>query len=356
MEETKKSKEIDIIGTLKKLVPHRRYLIKVAFIAAAIGVFVALNTPRQYSTEVILAPEMSGGGLGLSESLTDMAASFGIELGSKSQLDAIYPEIYPEIFASTDFVVSLFDIPVTQKKDSVAKPYRQHLIVDGMTPLWNYPIEWITSLFKKHEKNASDTIDRFHLSRDEEMICKMIKGNISCQIDKKTSIITIRVTDEDPQVAAIMADTLMHRLQDYITSYRTQKAYNDLAYYEALSAESKAEYQEIQKRFAAYSDSHMNASLQQQVVRIDEMENEMQIKYQAYAQLEQQVRAAKARIQERTPSFTIIQNATVSNRPSGTPRSLIVVSYTFLGLVVGCLWVLYGSALWHSYRNRKKQK
>ena len=77
----------------------------------------------------------------------------------------------------------------------------------------------------------------------------------------------------------------------------------------------------------------------------EELENEMQIKYQAYAQIEQQIRAAKARIQERTPAFTVIQNATIPNKSSNTPRSLIVLLWIFLGGIISSFWVLFGANL-----------
>ena len=341
MEEIK-TKEIDIVGIIKKILPNWLFIAKVTMIAAIIGVVIALSTPKEYTTEVILAPEMTSGSLGISESLSDMAASFGIDFGSKGQLDALYPEIYPNIFSSTDFIITLFDIPVKQDKDSLEKTYRTHLLMDSKTPFWKYPIVLIQKIFKK-ETSGDGKFNPFKLSRNDELLCEGIRGAIGCKIDKKTSVITISVTDIDRQVSAIMADTLLHRLQSYITNYRTSKARNDLSYYEELRNQCKQEYKECQQKYANYSDSHFRSNLQMTNIRIEELENEVQLKYQAYAQMEQQVRTAKARIQERTPAFTIIQNATVPNKPSSTPRSLIVLLYMFLGCIGACFWTLWGS-------------
>ena len=100
MEETRKTREIDVIGMVMKLIPEWKFIAKIVMVTAVIGVIVAINTPKEYTTNVILAPEMTSGGLGLSENRADMAASFGIELNSKAQMDALYPGIYPEIFAA----------------------------------------------------------------------------------------------------------------------------------------------------------------------------------------------------------------------------------------------------------------
>lgn len=344
MEETRKTREIDVIGMVMKLIPEWKFIAKVVMVTAVIGVIVAINTPKEYTTNVILAPEMISGGLGLSENLADMAASFGIELNSKAQMDALYPGIYPEIFASTDFIISLFNIPVCQKEDTIKKSYHDHLLVDEKVPFWKYPLVLINYIFKKKE-SSNTAFDPFCLSKNDEALCEMIRGLITCQVDKKTNVITICVTDIDAKISAVMADTLLHRLQNYITDYRTSKARNDLAYYEKLREECKKEYHDIQREYAAYADSHKSNIFQSSSVKEEELENDMQIRYQAYAQIEQQIRTAKARVQEKTPAFTIIQNATIPNKASSTPRSLIVLLWMFLGTVGASLWVLFGKKI-----------
>lgn len=355
MKDSKKTNEIDIIGVVKLLLLKWKYILKVIAIFAVIGIIVALNTQKEYSTEVILAPELSSGGMGLSESLSDMASTFGIDLGNKGQLDALYPEIYPDIFASTDFIISLFNIPIRQEKDSIDKSYHDHLLTDGKVPFWKYPIVLFQNLLKKKETNTSE-FDPFKLSRNDELLCGAIRGAISCQIDKKTNIITIRVTDIDRQVSAIMADTLLHRLQNYITHYRTSKARNDLDYYEHLRDISKEDYKKIQLEYASYSDSHLNTTLQSVRLKAEELENEMQLKYQAYAQMEQQVRTAQARVQERTPAFTVIQNASIPNKASSTPRFVIVILYMFLGALAAGFWLVFGKSIYEIWRAQQKNK
>lgn len=61
------------------------------------------------------------------------------------------------------------------------------------------------------------------LTKDEDAIAKTILHNIKCLVDKKTNVITITVTDQDPLVAALMADSVKSHLQVAITDYRTKK-------------------------------------------------------------------------------------------------------------------------------------
>ncbi len=345
MEQEKKTREIDIVGLIRKIFEKKRQLAIVFTASAVIGVIVALCTPKSYTAEVILAPEVSSGGINISESLSDMASSFGIDLGAKSSIDAIYPEIYPIVFASNNFILDLFDLKVTLLEENVTKTYRQHIEQDTPIPFWRYPSVWISRLLAPKEQKKGNAIDMFHLTKKEENIVKVIRSNIACLVDKKTNVITINVTDFDRQVAAIVADTLQQRLQDYIISYRTKKANHDLAYYQKLAKESKAEYNLSQMKYTNYCDAHMGTTLASVEARRVELENEMQAKFNIYTQMNAQVQQSKAKVQENTPVFTLIQTSTVPNKASSMPRSFIVLLFILLGMIANALWVLYGQEL-----------
>ena len=202
------------------------------------------------------------------------------------------------------------------------------------------------------DETGGKGINPFHLTKEQEGICGAIRNAISCMIDKKTSVITISVTDYDAQIAAVLADTLQHRLQDYIIDYRTKKARIDLDYYEKLYRESKSAYNKAQRTYAAYADANQDAQLQAFIAKRDELENEMQIKFNVYSQMVTQVQNAQAKVQEKTPAFTIIQSATIPNRASSTPRSIVVLGFIFLGFFANAIWILY---LKPFINNRKKK-
>ena len=44
---------------------------------------------------------------------------------------------------------------------------------------------------------------------------------ITATIDKKTSMTTVAVTLQNPKVAAVVADSVVKKLQEYIIDYRT---------------------------------------------------------------------------------------------------------------------------------------
>ena len=65
--QTNNTKEIDVVGALKKVLAEKRLLFKFCIVFSIIGVIVALSIPRVYTSTVVLAPENSTGSSALSK-------------------------------------------------------------------------------------------------------------------------------------------------------------------------------------------------------------------------------------------------------------------------------------------------
>jgi uncharacterized protein involved in exopolysaccharide biosynthesis len=76
MEDKNKTREIDLIGILKKMFSNKKALAIFIIVFVIAGVVVALNTPKQYTANVVLAPEISG--MGMSKSIGDLASMVGV--------------------------------------------------------------------------------------------------------------------------------------------------------------------------------------------------------------------------------------------------------------------------------------
>jgi uncharacterized protein involved in exopolysaccharide biosynthesis len=66
----------------------------------------------------------------------------------------------------------------------------------------------------------------------------------------------------------------------------------------------------------------------------EELENEMQLKYNIYQQVVEQRQLAQAKLQERTPAFTIVQRATVPIKHSSRPKVITLAIWMFLGFML----------------------
>lgn len=352
----KKNKEIDIIGIFLKIVREWRSVAVFVLAFAVLGVVVALTTSKQYTTTVLLAPESS------SSSMEGAIGSFGSLLGLKmggTSSDAIFPELYPNIFTSTNFLVQLYDVPVTMKDYQTVKSYYTHLKNDYIPPFWMYPKIWISEFIKKFaskDLRRGNGLDSFHLTKEQAAICELMMSNIQCNVDQRTSLITLSVTDIDEVVAACMADTLTWRLQQYITEYRTKKAIKDYEFIQKIYEQTKNDYLKAQEEYARFVDSNMNVVLSRQKSKLTNLENEMQLRLNLYTEMSQQLQIAYQRIQERTPVFSVIQPATVSLEASSMPRKVVVILFAFLGFIIGSVWSLYIRNYYEEFKRKRLAK
>lgn len=299
---------------------------------------IAKSIPNTYTCRILLAPEVGGSNQGMS-TLASLASSFGVEVGEGSQSgNAIRPSVYPQLTQSVDFKASLFPVKVRRKgqKESESMTYYDYLKNE-----WKYPW-WAHSFGLMAPPKQKDTIvNTFELTGEQARIMSLINQNVVCVLDKKTFLITIQVVDQDPYVAALLADSVKCRLQDFITDYKTNKARHDLEYAETLYKQSRKDYEHARRLYVEFMDANQEVSLLTAKQKQIDLENEMQLQYNNYLAISAQVLTAKAKVQEVTPAFTPLQSATVPLGPSGPKRGQIVLLYVFLATLFITLYVLY---------------
>ena len=326
---------------------HRKLYYKVlgiTFIAAAI---ITLSIPNYYKCTVMLAPEMPGGTKGTS-GLASLASSFGVNLNSASGADALMPNLYPDLMNSVAFRASLFPVKVQQEDGDTAMTYYDYLENYQRLPWWSAGMKAVgngissavSSLFGLEEE-ASNKVNPFRLTKEQTEIVEKMEEKVVCDVDKKTFVITIDVTDQDPLIAATMADSVQTRLQDFITDYRTRKARVDLAYNQKLFKEAQARYEKARLRSAAYSDANRHTIFAGKQSEQTKLENEMQLQFRAYSQVAAQLQLAEAKVQEETPAFTTLQPATVPIKKVGPKRTFIVLIFLFLAILATTVFVFH---------------
>jgi capsule polysaccharide export protein KpsE/RkpR len=149
-------------------------------------------------------------------------------------------------------------------------------------------------------------------------------------VDKKTSVVTINVKDQDPLVCATMADSVKTHLQDFIIRYRTSKAAEDVVHYQQMCDSAEAEYDAAMQAYSRFCDTHNNIILQSFQSERDKLESELSIKQNSLAAMETQLQTTKVKLQEKTPAFTTLKSATVPIKPAGPKRMLFVIGMLIL--------------------------
>lgn len=323
---------------------YKRLYCKVLSVTFVVSCIYVLSLPNYYTCEVKLAPELSAA---RGSSLTAMATTLRMRMGmgAMGNTEALYPMLYPELMEGTDFKISLFDVLVHKKDSTRMIRYYDYLLKEQKSPWWspviNAPFRLIGALFGSKEVKKEQPFDAFQLTKTENQIVKSLDSRVFCEVDNKTFIITINVVDQDPFIAACMADTIKHRLQDFITEYRTKKARVDLEHTRKLHSEAKERYEKARRLYAEYADANQDIIYQTARIKLTELENDMQLKYNIFVSLSTQLQGAEAMVQEETPAFTTLQSATVPVQKSAPRRTRMCLIYLFLAFLGTTAWVLY---------------
>ena len=348
--------EIDLMDLLRKVIGIRKKIYKAAGIGLVIGVIVAISIPKQYTVEVTLSPEMGNNKEG---GLSGLAASFlgsGVTMGDGT--DALNASLSADIVSSTPFLLELsaMDIPVTKNEVMTLNTY----LDEETSPWWSYVIGFpgmviggVKSLFTEEDEITSfdkTSQGAIELSKKESKKIATLKKMITASVDKKTSMTSVTATFQAPKVAAVVADSVVKKLQEYIIDYRTFKAKEDCIYLEKLFKERQQEYYAAQKKYADYLDSHDNLILQSVRAEQERLQNDMSLAYQVYSQVAGQLQVARAKVQEEKPVFAVVEPAVVPLEPSGTSRKVYVLAFIFLSVCIVIFWNLFGKDFLNKFK------
>lgn len=337
--------EFDLKNLAEAIWADRKKICIYCIVSGCIGVLLAFTSPKVYRASVMLAPESTNNNL--SSNISSLASMVGIGLNFSSD-DAIYPEIYPDLIQSADFTISLFDVPVTTTKGDT-HTYFEHITKYSKHALWEWPMVGLTKLLEvalpkgKTTQTHRDETGTLWISRQQEKAIKNISKIIDCQVNKKTEVITITVTDQDAFVAACITDSVKQHLQDAITDYRTKKARTDMKYFELIFDEAKKQYMDSRVRYAEFLDNNRGLVMQTARVKEEELKTEVDLAEAVYTKAAEQLQLAKAKVQEKTPAFCVIQSAYVPTKHTNTPKIVTLAIFLFFGFAIRTLmhWKQY---------------
>ena len=359
MEEEKGTLHSIDIGLLaKKLYSRRRLFYIVWPVTFVVACFIILSVPRYYTSDARLAPEMAGsngGGM-----LGSLASSFGINLGGMETSDAINPMLYPDLMEDNSFATAMFPVRVQTIDGEVNTDYYTYLTAHQKAPWWSSVMKavnrWMATIMPGGDEeeewdgsaqpsatNPQRTAIKnspYWLTKREDGKAETVRGNIHISVNEKTGTIGIQTRAQDPLIAKILADSVQAHLQQFITEYRTNKARIDVDHYEKLARKARHEYDSICRVYMRYTEANTHiVRPAYQTVR-ENLEKDMQMKYTTYTSIMAQLETAKARLQERTPAFTVLKGAAVPLRPAGPKRMLFVLFMLILATVVTATIVL----------------
>lgn len=259
-------------------------------IALALAILVYGRMPKLYNASALVSDETH-----------EMTIAVGLgDLNDKEPQSKVdEPDVYDKIIDSPDFVDAICRIKVGRRS------YGEH-IADDLDADLNHPIT--VDDFKRYVKHAEN---------------------------RKTQTIEISVFDRNPNVAALIADSVVDALQQHI---RVKKSIALAATERHLDVECEkahADYERARLAYGEYVDSHRDAVARTVKAEIERRRKAADLAYKHYSETSKKHLRARFLQQQSNPSFAVVRNASVPLRPISPHPFAVFGSALFIGLVVG---------------------
>lgn len=335
--------QIDLIALAKTLWDGRKEVVKITLIFVGIGLFVALTTPAEYTSTVVVKPTLSDSKSKLGGNLGGLAAIAGINLGGVTSAAEIHPSLYPKIVESYGFQKELMESSVYVKELNSQVSFEQYYTelhtLSILQLLKKYTLglpRLILASIKRKEKAPGSAENIFHtISETDKEMMKLLQEQLRVNVDEKQGFVSISASMPERLQAAQMVLNAQNILQRKVIDHKLKKAEEDLGFIEERYNEKKKAFEQAQGNLAKYRDANKNVNTATAQTEAERLESEYQLAFSVYSELAKQVETQKIQVKENTPVFAVLQDAVVPLEKSSTSKILTLAIWAFLGLFVG---------------------
>jgi len=363
------SDEIDLVDLIRKLWVKRKFILRVTAAFLLIGLFIALFSPVKYTASCTVVPqsgEEKSGGLG------GVAAMMGVNLGTAMMTEGtLSPEIYPEIVKSVPFTLEIMQTPIVTEKSNgkpitlyayyTEKQYRDKNVL-GSIKKYTFGLPGvILGSFRKEEPmdeivQTADSVTVYSLNKEGKEVYETIQESMQVTPNAKEGYVSISYSFPEAKPAAEITDYLYRTLEKYVASFKSEKLEDNLQFVEASYETARKDFLQAQLRLAAFQDA--NRGLATATARSTEtrLQSEFNIAFSVYNELAKQREQARIGLKENQTILTLVNPAVVPHEKSAPRRSIILIGFLFLGIVVACGWVLGKPFVQNVFREIKKNE
>lgn len=344
--------EIDLIEIAAKLWANRRFIIKTTLIFMAIGLFIAIFTPNEYTASTTMVPQTGNKQVG--GSLGGLAAMAGINLGSMSSGEVLSPSVYPKILNNVNFqkelIYSKYSFekvkePISYYEYATNKKYSSFNLIDVIKKYTIGLPGVIIEAIKGGPKEVLDSLSKDTVSIDklsiiEGKVIKNVFDNLTFNMNNKEGYISLSYTSREPRVSAEVVLTAQKLLQKYITEFKIEKVRSNLEFVEKSYDEARINFENKQSELARFRDANKSLSSAMARTQEEKLTSEYNLLLGVYTEIAKQKEQAKIAVTETTPILTIIEPVTIPIEKSGPSRVIIMIGFIFLGIMSAMGWII----------------
>ncbi len=335
--------EIDLLELAMTVWAGRWTIFKFLFIFGLLGLFIAIFSPKEYTATTIMVPQTTDATAGKT-GLGNLAALAGVDLGGRTVF-SISPTLYPQVVGSIPFQKDMMRVLVSpedlEQKIPLSRFYTEYYKPGVLAGIKKYTIGLpgvILGAIRGEKKEvvavvANDGIER--LNKEEVDLIGILKKNLTVTINAKEGTVQVSVVSPEALLSAEVVRAAAELLQKYITLYKIDKAQTELEYTQERAKEQEEKYLEVQQQLAEFQDRHRNINTERAKMQLQRLRDEYNLVYEVHLQLAKQEEAARLKVKEDTPVFTVIEPVSVPTQRSAPKRPLILILWLFLGGILG---------------------
>ncbi|WKN33499.1 Wzz/FepE/Etk N-terminal domain-containing protein [Porifericola rhodea] len=361
--------EIDLLALAQDIWQRRKTILYTTIGTFIIGIFIAIVSPEEYTTNVVLMPQSEEAGSNSSSNfLKQIGGLAGVGVGDNST--GLSKGLYPDITQSTPFYLFLMQEELyfpsldttmslyhyfTEVSEPTLQDHLKKYTLGLPRILLNLPLK-VMSWFKEDKSPASvetntaspaDTLKSTQLGNSGEIEYEIIALNnkqikaISSLKERVSTTIQpngmVMVSSEmpDPLVAANTTRLAVAYLTKYVTEYRINKAQENLDFIEKQFLEKEERYEAAQQRLARIRDQNLNIATENARIAIEQAQTDYNLAYSLYQSVAQQLEQARIKVQEETPVFKVLEPIQIPLKTSEPKRELIIALAIFTGIALG---------------------
>ncbi|MEA5127261.1 MAG: Wzz/FepE/Etk N-terminal domain-containing protein [Proteiniphilum sp.] len=345
--------EIDLMDILRQLWLKRGFILKVTGIFLLLGLFIALFSPVQYTAHCTVVPQTgknsSTGNLG------GLAAMMGVNIGTGGSGETLSPSVYPQIVKSLLFTREIMQTPIKVEKSGE----EEITLYDFYTNKTYQPFNLIGNIKKytiglpgvlvgairgnrsqaDNQTPANDSTSLPILGKKEERVYKTIQSSIQLNMNSKEGYIEMNYTFPEAEAAARITDQVRKTLEQYVTAFKSEKVEDNLVFVQQSFNDARHDFLEKQEKLATFQDANRGLTTASARATEQRLRSEYDIAFTVYNELAKQLEQAKLTVKESKPVLTVIEPVVVPAQKSAPRRSMILVVFTFLGVVISIGWV-----------------
>ena len=167
--------------------------------------------------------------------------------------------------------------------------------------------------------------------REKDTI-ETILDHINYNYSTKQQTLTIGFSDRYPIIAAQMLDSVTTQLQAIITRYRHYLAEEQLKNAKDHQEVAKSKYEQAQRAYADFQDSHFNPTTKAEIQRTTRLEKEVDLAYKDLKNATKDYVRQQALLQRSYLSFAVVTANEVPTQPNSYFISYLI-SFIFIALV-----------------------